>query len=490
MSDQVRVRFAPSPTGHLHIGSARSALFNYLLARRKNGRFIIRIEDTDQSRNVEGAEEKLLASLKWLGLDWDESVDIGGEYGPYRSMDRLDIYRNHVDLLLKQGHAYHCYCTPEELEVERQSYIEKGETPRYSGKCRLLSPEQKEAYEKEGRKPSIRFHVPEDQILKVNDAVRGEVEFDSNGIGDFVIVRPDGIPTYNFAVTIDDHLMKITHVIRGEEHLSNTPRQLVIYHAFGWDIPQFAHVSLILNQDRQKMSKRDESIIQFVEQYKTLGFLPEAIVNFVALLGWSPEGEEEILSKEEMIAQFTLERVSKSPAVFDVNKLYWMNNHYIKMASLERIYDLCLPHLQQAGLLPEKLNEEQEHWVKTLVGLYQEQLNYAKEIVDLSTVFFEEDVQYGTEEQAILAESHIPVVMEAFYKQLDELAEYQPETIQAALKSVQKETGYKGKQLFMPIRVAATGLMHGRDLPQTLYLLGKEKVLKRISRFLTTRHEK
>ncbi|TCS81571.1 glutamate--tRNA ligase [Tepidibacillus fermentans] len=487
MSDQVRVRFAPSPTGHLHIGSARTALFNFLLARKSDGKFIVRIEDTDQARNVENGEEKLLKGLKWLGINWDESVDVGGEFGPYRSMDRLDIYEKYVNQLIEQGQAYHCYCTPEEIEAERQSQLDKGETPKYSGKCRYLSPEQKERLEKEGRKPSIRFRVPEGKILKVDDAIRGKVVFESDGIGDFVIVRPDGIPTYNFAVTIDDYLMKITHVIRGEEHLSNTPRQLLIYQAMNWQAPQFAHIPLILNQDRKKMSKRDESIIQFVEQYKELGFLPEAILNFIALLGWSPEGEEEIFTLDELISQFSLERVAKSPAVFDIQKLYWMNNHYIKSAPLERVVELCLPHLQKAGYVSETLNEEDEIWVKTLVGLYQEQLNYGQEIIELAKMFFEDEFQMNEEGKAILTEEHIPIVMEEFKNLLGALDEYTPETIKGALKTVQKVTGYKGKQLFMPIRVATTGATHGRDLPETLFLLGKEKVLMRLDQLLTRR---
>ncbi len=488
MAEKIRVRFAPSPTGHLHIGSARSALFNYLFAKHNNGSFVMRIEDTDQSRNVENAEEKLLSSLKWLGINWDESIDVGGEYGPYRSMERLNSYQKYVDQLLEEGKAYHCYCTPEELEEEREVQLAKGETPKYSGKCRYLTPNQKEAYEKEGRKPSVRFKVPKDKVIEVHDIVRGKVAFESNGIGDFIIVRTDGIPTYNFAVTIDDHLMEISHVIRGEEHLSNTPRQQLIYDAFSWKSPKFAHVSLILNQDRQKMSKRDESIIQFVEQYKELGFLPEAIINFVALLGWSPEGEEDILSREVLVKRFPLDRVAKSPAVFDIAKLYWMNNHYIKEASLDRIVELCLPYLQKENLLPEELNEAQREWVNILVNLYREQMNYAQEIVELTKDIFVDELTYNQEAIDILSEEHIPVVLSEFNKQLEQLEEYIPAVIKQVMKVVQKETGYKGKQLFMPIRVATTGLTHGRDLPETLYLLGKEKVLKRVKILLTNKH--
>lgn len=480
MSKQIRVRFAPSPTGHLHIGGARSALFNYLFARHHGGSFIIRIEDTDRKRNVEDAEAKLIKSLRWFGTEWDESIDKEGEVGPYRSMDRLDIYTDHVNKLVAEGKAYHCYCTEEELNEEREALKAKGETPRYMGRCRSLTAEQVEAYKAEGRTSSIRFRVPDDRNYVVHDHVRGEVEFDSNGIGDFVIARPDGIPTYNFAVTIDDHLMEITHVIRGEEHLSNTPRQLAIYEAFGWETPDFAHVSLILNPDRQKMSKRDESIIQFVEQYRELGYLPEALMNFLALLGWSPEGEEEIFTKEELIAQFSLNRVSKSPAVFDVNKLNWMNNHYIKEAPVERIAELCYPHMQKAGQLPEQLSDERREWAKQIVALYQEQLQYAAEIVELASLFFADEVEYNEEAKQVLGEEQVPEVMKAFHEEIMSLDDYAPETIKAALKAVQKSTGHKGKKLFMPVRVAATGATHGRDLEKTLFLLGREKVAERI----------
>ncbi len=306
MGSEVRVRFAPSPTGHLHIGGARSALFNYLFAKNQGGKFILRIEDTDQARNVGAAKEKLLDSLKWLGMEWDESIDVGGEYGPYSCMERLDLYQQYIDQLLQEGKAYYCYMTEEELEAEREAQKARGEMPRYSGRDRNLTVEQRKAYEEKGLKPVVRFRVPEGQVIRIDDAVRGEVSFESDGIGDFVIARKDGIPMYNFAVVVDDHLMKISHVVRGEEHLSNTPRQVMLYQAFGWEEPRFAHASLILNPDRQKMSKRDESIIQFVEQYKELGYLPEALVNFLALLGWSPVGEEEIFSMEELGEQFSL----------------------------------------------------------------------------------------------------------------------------------------------------------------------------------------
>lgn len=271
MSKDIRVRFAPSPTGHLHIGGARSALFNYLLAKHEGGTFVLRIEDTDQARNVETATEKLMDSLKWLGLNWDESVDTeAGEFGPYRSMERVGLYKEYIQQLIDEKKAYYCYMTEEELEAEREAQKARGEMPKYSGRDRDLSAEDQKAYEEKGIQPVVRFRVREGETIQFNDSVRGDVSFESDGIGDFVIARKDGVPMYNFAVVIDDHLMRISHVIRGEEHLSNTPRQIMLFHAFGWDVPTFAHASLILNADRQKMSKRDESIIQFVEQYKDL----------------------------------------------------------------------------------------------------------------------------------------------------------------------------------------------------------------------------
>ncbi len=480
MSTEVRVRFAPSPTGHLHIGGARSALFNYLFARNQGGKFILRIEDTDQARNVEQAKEKLMDSLKWLGINWDESIDIGGEYGPYSCMERLDIYQKYLQQLIDQKKAYYCYMTEEELEQEREAQIARGELPKYSGRDRDLSEEQRAEYETKGLKPVVRFRVPEGKEIIIDDAVRGEVRFESDGIGDFVIARKDGIPMYNFAVVVDDHLMKISHVIRGEEHLSNTPRQALLFEAFGWELPKFAHASLILNPNRQKMSKRDESIIQFVEQYKELGYMPEAIVNFLSLLGWSPVGEEEIFTMKQLEEQFTLDRVSKAPAVFDTDKLGWMNNQYIKEADLDKVVNLALPHLIASKKLPENLDEQQLQWAKKLVGLYQEQMQYGAEIVQLSELFFKDEIEYNEEAMNILEEEQVPVVLTHFAGELEKLEQFTANEIKDAMKLTQKETGQKGKKLFMPIRVATTGQTSGRDLPDTLELLGREVVLRRL----------
>lgn len=476
-----RLRYAPSPTGHLHIGGARTALFNYLLAKKLGGTYVLRIEDTDRARNVEHADEKFLENFKWLGLLWDEGPGAGGEYGPYSCMERLPIYQKYVDQLISEDKAYYCYCTEEELAREREELSAKGELPRYMGRCRHLSSEQKAAFEAEGRTKTVRFRVPAGEDISFKDAVRGDVHFESDGIGDFVIVKSDGIPTYNFAVTVDDFLMRISTVIRGEEHLSNTPRQILIYNAFGWDVPEFAHVSLILNRDGKKLSKRDESIVQFIEQYRNLGYLPEAIINFLALLGWSPGGEQEIFSLDELVQAFSLDRVSKSGAIFDPDKLAWMNGHYIKEADLERIAELAVPHLQRAGLIGEAYDKE---WVTKLVELYKDQMLYLAELPELAKQFFADEVAYEGEAADIMREEQVPAVVSSFAGKAKELPDWTADAIKASLKEVQKDTGYKGRQLFMTVRVAVTGEPHGRDLNMTLELLGRERVVSRLEQIL------
>ncbi|MEW9497662.1 glutamate--tRNA ligase [Bacillus altitudinis] len=480
MGNEVRVRYAPSPTGHLHIGNARTALFNYLFARSQGGKFIIRIEDTDQKRNVEGGEESQLRHLQWLGIDWDESIDKDGGYGPYRQSERNDIYKKYYDELLEKDLAYKCYCTAEELEEEREAQIARSEMPRYSGKCSHLSKEEEDKLIAEGREPSIRFRVPKGEIIKFDDMVKGDISFETDGIGDFVIVKKDGTPTYNFAVAVDDHLMEMTHILRGEDHISNTPKQIMVFNAFGWDVPLFGHMTLIVNENRKKLSKRDESIIQFIEQYKNLGYLPEALFNFIALLGWSPVGEEELFTKEQFIDIFDVNRLSKSPALFDMHKLKWVNNQYVKALDLDQVVALTLPHLQKAGKVSEQLTEEENTWVRKLISLYHEQLSYGAEIVELTELFFKEQIEYNQEAKEVLAEEQVPEVMASFAGQLERLESFTPDEIKTAIKAVQKETGHKGKKLFMPIRVAVTGQTHGPELPQSIELLGKETVLNRI----------
>lgn len=481
---QVRVRYAPSPTGHLHIGNARTALYNYLFARSQQGKFIVRIEDTDLKRNIEGGEASQLEFMAWLGMDWDEGPDRGGSYGPYRQTERLELYDTYVQQLLQAGRAYRCYCTEEELAQEREEQMAQELMPKYSGKCSSLTAEQAAALEAEGRVPSVRFRVDATKAYAFDDMAKGSVSFEAGSSGDFVIVKKDGIPTYNFAVVVDDHLMEITHVLRGEDHISNTPRQLMIYEALGWEPPTFCHMTLIVNEQRRKLSKRDESIIQFIEQYRDLGYLPEALFNFITLLGWSPEGEVELFTREELIDQFHVDRLTKSPAVFDTNKLRWMNHEYVKKADPARIVELALPFLQEAKLIPAELDEALEQWVSTLVGLLQEKLTHVAEIVPLSALFFEDELTYDDDAKQVLAEESAPIVLKSFLEQVMQGDAFAADDIKAMIKAVQKETGYKGKALFMAIRAALTGQTQGPDLNVTLHLLGKDKMVARLESLL------
>lgn len=477
---KVRVRYAPSPTGYLHIGNARSALFNYLFARHYDGEFIIRIEDTDKARHVDEGEASQLNYLKWLGIDWDESVDVGGDYGPYRQSERSHIYKPYIDKLLEEDKAYRCYMTAEELEAEREEQLKNGQQPMYSGKHANLTKEEEEAFIAEGREPSIRIRAPKDKTYTFNDMVKGDVSFDSNGIGDWVIVKKDGTPTYNFAVVIDDHEMDITHVLRGDDHISNTPRQLMVYDALGFEAPEFGHMTLIVNEERKKLSKRDSGILQFIEDYEALGYLPEALFNFIALLGWTPGGEEEIFSKEKFIELFTEDRLSKSPAFFDKTKLAWVNNQYMKQKDTEAVFELALPFLVKEGYVSENASEEELDWAKRLVALYQPQMSYAAEIVELSEQFFKTEVTYDEEAKAVLSEEQVPELMNALKETFNNLEDFKADIIKKAIKEVQKATGIKGKKLFMPIRVATTGETKGPELPNALELLGKDTVLTRI----------
>ena len=357
--EKIRVRYAPSPTGHLHIGNARTALFNYLFARHNKGTMVLRIEDTDQKRNVKGGSKSQMENLHWLGIDWDEGPDKGGDYGPYRQSERKEIYQKYIDQLIDEGKAYYSYKTEEELEAQREEQRAAGVAPHYTYEYEgMTADEIKQAQDEakaKGLKPVVRIHIPEMETYSWDDIVKGHLEFESDTIGgDFVIQKRDGMPTYNFAVVIDDHLMKITHVLRGDDHVSNTPKQLVVYEALGWEPPKFGHMTLIINSETgKKLSKRDESVLQFIEQYRDLGYLPEAMFNFITLLGWSPKGENEIFNKREFIKQFDPARLSKSPAAFDQKKLEWINNQYIKKADRDTLLDLALNNLQDAGLVDE-----------------------------------------------------------------------------------------------------------------------------------------
>ncbi len=473
---KVRVRFAPSPTGPLHIGGARSALFNYLLAVNTGGELILRIEDTDLERSKREYEDEIIESLRWLGLDWVEGVGSAGDKGPYRQTERLDIYQGYAQRLLELGVAYECFCSEAELEVERQDLLAQGEIVRYLGKCRHLTAEERRAKKDAGQKPAIRFRVPDHTILVVNDLVRGNVTFDSSTMGDFIIVKSDGIPTYNYAVVIDDVLMEISHVIRAEEHLSNTPRQLLIYDALNFKRPEFAHISLILGSDRQKMSKRHgaTSIIQ----YREMGYLPQAIFNFLALLGWSPDGEEEILSPEQITKMFSLEKVSKSPAVFDMDKLNWMNQQYIKKLTSAQLKDALMPYLERSEFWKE-IELLDDNNLTLLVEATRDYLVCLNDVNEHVAVFFQ-DLNYSDDALELLKNPDTAQVLKIFADTCPDFTS--PEVAKSYLRQILKDNKLKPRQVFMPIRCAISGQTKGPDLPYFLAIWGKDEVLNRIEK--------
>ena len=477
---KVRVRYAPSPTGNLHIGNARTALFNYLFAKHYGGDFVLRIEDTDFKRNKEEGERSQLKYMDWLGLDYDEGIGKEKEFGPYRQSERIEIYQKYAEQLLAEDKAYKCYMTAEELEAEREEQVANGLPPRYSGKHAHLTKEEQDQFEKEGRKPSIRIRVPQDRTYSFNDMVKGELSFEGKDFGDFVIVKNDGVATYNFAVAIDDHLMEISHVLRGDDHVSNTPKQLVVYEALGFKPPIFGHMTLIVNENKKKLSKRDETIIQFIEQYDDLGYLPEALFNFITLLGWSPEGEQEIFTREEFVKIFDEKRLSKSPAFFDNNKLTWINNQYIKAQPLERIVNLALPFFVKEGVATQEEVDNNRAWFEKLISLYQPQMSYGAEIIELTKQFFIEEIKFDEEELEILKQDTTVAVFEDFLEKLEVAGDFTSESIKTLIKTIQKDTGVKGKNLFMPIRIASTGSMHGPELNTSLELLGRDRVVARV----------
>lgn len=466
----VRVRFAPSPTGHLHIGSARTALFNWLYAKKMKGVFILRIEDTDLKRNVDEAFGAILSAMKWLGLEWEE--------GPYYQSERLELYRREVERLLEEGWAYPCYCLPEELEERRKEALKRGEKPMYDRHCRELTEEEKEKLEREGRKPAIRFKVPLEGKTSFKDIIRGEIEFVNQEIEDFVIMRKDGIPTYNLACVVDDHYMEITHIIRGEDHISNTPKQILLYKALGYFLPQFAHLPMILGPDKSRLSKRHGATS--VNAYRDMGFLPEAMVNFLALLGWSPGDNREIISREEMIEDFELERVKRHPAIFNMDKLIWINSHYMKTSPPSRLAQLAIPFLKKEGLIKE--GENPVKLLEKIMPLVQERAKTLGELPRWVDFFFKGRIEYeqSAVEEWLKDELHRKLLNLA-KEVLAGLELFTKENIETALRGLAEREGVKAKEVFHPLRVAVTGKTVSPPLLESLAILGKEKTLQRIA---------
>ncbi|SNR90581.1 glutamate--tRNA ligase [Desulfurobacterium atlanticum] len=471
----VRVRFAPSPTGYMHVGNARTALFNYLFARHHNGTFILRIEDTDVERHSEDAVNVIYDALKWMGLDWDEGPLKGGDFGPYRQSKRMDIYQKYIEILKEKGLVYECFCTKEELDKMRQEQLKRGLPPKYSGKCRHLTDEEREKLKKEGRKPVLRFKVPQDRTVIWKDLVKGAISIGADQLGgDFVIVRSNGMPVYNFVVVIDDALMEITHVIRGEDHISNTPKQILLYEAFGFKVPEFAHLPMILGEDRSKLSKRHGSTS--VAEFKEKGYLPEAFTNFIALLGWYPKDGKEILSRDELIERFDIKDVNSSPAIFNFEKLNWMNREYIKAYDISKLTELIIPYLEKAGFDIEKFDRK---WLEKVVEVTRDYLTVLSDAPTYMETFLKDEFEIEKDAAEFMDEDRLNVV-EKFLEKVESLDEIDGDIFKKIVKETGKELKVKGKNLFMPIRVGLTGKMKGVELDILVSLLGKDRVIKRL----------
>jgi nondiscriminating glutamyl-tRNA synthetase len=480
MTDTVRVRFAPSPTGLLHIGNVHTALFTWLFARHEGGRFILRIEDTDIERSTREFEDGILSDLTWLGLDWDEGPDVGGAFGPYRQTERFGVYREYAERLVESGLAYPCFCTREELDASRAKALANGQPPRYDGKCRDLTDAQRERLYAEGRQPVIRFRTPPSRSIVVHDLIRGDIEFQTDDLEDFTIVRPSGVPLYNFAVTVDDLTMRITHIIRADELIANTPRQILLYEALGERPPVFAHVAMLLGPDRSKLSKRHGATS--LAEYRESGYLPEAVLNYLATLGWAPTGQDEVMAVEDLVTKFDLTRVSKSAAVFDQDKLKWINGVYLRSADLEHLTEMALPYLKGAGCLPEALSPAEFDWTRNLVSVLRGNLTSLSDIIKESALFFDERVVISDEGQALMHQPHVPGALAAIRAALVAIPEdnFLSETIHEALHQVPATLGLGVGKVLKPVRLALTGRSAGPELANVLWLFGKDKTIARL----------
>jgi glutamyl-tRNA synthetase len=459
----MRLRFAPSPTGQLHVGNARTALFNWLLARNQGATFIVRIEDTDVERSTRESEQAILDDLRWLGLDWSEGVEAGGDHGPYRQTERLHIYRAHAIELLSSGRAYHCFCSAEQLESDRQEALKSGKPPKYSGRCRPITRDAARRRIERGEAAVIRFRVPDTGSVSFDDVVRGPLSFDLDLIGDFVLLRSNGVPAYNFAVVVDDVLMEITHIVRGEDHISNTPRQVLLYSAFGWKPPVFAHVPYVLGPDHAPLSKRHGATS--VKEFRDRGYLPEALTNYLALIGWSPGDGAELLPLEELARRFRLEDVGHSAGVFDVDKLAWVNRHYLKAADHRRLAQLSLPYLQQAGWVSDATSTDVE-FLTHVVPLGAASVDRIEQIPKRLSFLFDYSARRALETPQINEEARAArAVIDALAEDLGASGPLvDRDAFRAAATRVREKTGQKGKALFHPIRLALTGEAEGLEL--------------------------
>ncbi|HBY21018.1 MAG: glutamate--tRNA ligase [Clostridiales bacterium GWE2_32_10] len=480
---EIRTRFAPSPTGFMHVGGVRTALFNYLIAKKNKGTFILRIEDTDQKRYTEGALEVIYKTLKDLGLFWDEGPDIGGEYGPYVQSERKSNYLEYAKKLVNEGKAYYCFCSNERLEDLREKYEKNNMTFVYDGICRGIEKEELEKRIENGEPYVIRFKTPKLGTTVYEDEVYGKIIVKNSELEDLILVKSDGMPTYNFANVIDDHEMGITHIARGNEYISSTPKYKLIYEALGWETPKFIHLPIIKKNQftNKKLSKRDSDAT--VEDLNNSGYLNEAILNMLALTGWSPGGEKEIFSLQEMVEAFSIEGISSGNAIFDTTKLNWMNGIYIRKEDIEYITDLSIPFIINAGFITEVDATERREWLKRVINAVRGNLEYLAQITGHINIFFGDTVEPEDDEsKEILAGEQVPEVLKAFKTKLEQIEEINEDFVKGVFKEIQKETGIKGKNLYMPIRVAITGQAHGPEMNEILYILGRDLMLTRLGK--------
>jgi glutamyl-tRNA synthetase len=474
MIPNVRVRFAPAPTGLLHIGNARTALFNFLFAKRHQGTFVLRIEDTDIERSTEPSIDRIIEDLKWLGISWDEGPDRDGSNSPYRQSQRLSIYQEFANRLFQEGKSYKCFCSEERLEKLRKEQLSKGKMPRYDGRCRSLSEEEIAKMESSGLQSVLRFHVGGGPIL-FEDLIHEKMNFDSAGIGDFIIVRSDGMAAYNFACVLDDHLMAITHVIRGEDHLSNTPRQILLYQALSWQPPTFAHHPLILGPDRAPLSKRHGATA--VSQYREEGFLPEALQNYLLLLGWTPPSGEEILPLQKMVEDFSIQAVSRSAPIYNRKKLEWLNSFYIREKEEPQLSEILIPYFRKAGL---RIDQMDRQWLNQISGVLKENLVILSQVEEYLGIFFDEKFFFEEGAKTILLDPRNRETLRSVLSILEDPSEITSDGQISLLTQLEKKTKRKGKDLYAPLRAAVTGKTKGPELVKTLPLLGKERIIKRL----------
>lgn len=484
----VRVRFAPSPTGYLHIGGLRTALFNYLYARHTGGDMLLRIEDTDRTRFVEGALENLLKALKWSGIEIDEGVMLDengevtqkGDCGPYIQSERVEkgIYDKYINQLIEEGKAYYCFCSQERIDKVRDQQRADGLTPKYDGLCRSIPLEEAKKRVAAGEPHTVRLKLPVDRDITFNDRIKGKITFNTDDQDDQVLIKRDGFPTYHFAVVVDDHLMGITHVVRGDEWVSSTPKHVYLYEAFGWEAPEYIHLPTVLNKDHKKYSKRngDGMVEDFIEE----GYMSEGLINFLALLGWSPDSEEEIFTMKQLAEQFDFDRVNKTGAVFDKRKLDWVNGHYVRDLSVEELAEKIKPYLIKAGLIDESYPEDK---LNLLAATWQSAIDKFSDAPELAKNYFIKDEDMVWDEEAVEAikTEDAKKLIDSFLNHLEEVDEIDSEFASTIMKKIQKETGIKGKNLWFPVRAAVTGSVHGPELSNAFVIMGKEKIKERLN---------